>query len=293
MNNATAFLQKQQTISWQGRAITDLAMDDNNMDMNEHLSDHVTQLNVRMAMMKKHRVFTLVKRIEDLRVFMQWHVFAVWDFMSLAKRLQRDLTYTELPWMPPANNKAARLINEIVLGEETDDVPGGGHKSHFELYLDAMREIGAATWQIEYFLDRLRIGITLDDALRDAQVNPAVTSFVQSTLNTASQKSTVEVLGNFFYSREDAIPSMFQHLLDNWTVDPAHAQMFVYYLVRHIHLDAESHGRLAEAIIQELVHGEEELQIRLYDAALAAVNQRLHFWDELSLAIEQLPSRLN
>lgn len=257
------------------------------MDMSEHLSSQAALLSEHMMLMKKHRVFTLVKRIEDLRVFMQWHVFAVWDFMSLAKRLQRDLTYTELPWMPPANNKAARLINEIILGEETDDVPGGGHMSHFELYLNAMREVGAATWQIEYFIERLRNGVALEDALRDAQVNPAVAAFVRATLTVAGQKSTIEVLGNFFYSREDAIPSMFQHLLDNWTVDPTNAQMFVYYLVRHIHLDAESHGRLAEAIIQELVHRDDELQMRLYASAIAAVDERLRFWDELSLSIEQ------
>lgn len=261
------------------------------MDVSPPLSKQASQLGERMTLMKTHRVFTLVKRIEDLRIFMQWHVFAVWDFMSLAKRLQRDLTHLELPWMPPANNKAARLINEIVLGEETDDVPGGGHKSHFELYLDAMREVGAATWQIEYFLERLRGGAVLDEALRDAQVHPAVANFVRATLNAACHASTVQVLGNFFYSREDAIPSMFQHLLDNWTVDPGHAQMFVYYLVRHIHLDAESHGKLAEAIIEELVRSDDEQHAKLLQAARAAVDERLYFWDELALAIEQLQAK--
>ncbi|MFH7423282.1 DUF3050 domain-containing protein, partial [Pseudomonas syringae pv. tagetis] len=74
-------------------------------------------------------------------------VFAVWACMSLTKRLQQELTCTQLPMLPPKDASAALLINEIVLGEESDDRLDTGHYSHFELNLDAMREIGARTLQ--------------------------------------------------------------------------------------------------------------------------------------------------
>ena len=105
----------------------------------------------KLAEMRQHNVFSSIQDLQDLRTFMQWHVFAVWDFMSLAKRLQIDFTCVSLPWMPPTEIEAARLVNEIILGEETDVMPNGKAASHFEMYLIAMQEIGASTHQIKDF----------------------------------------------------------------------------------------------------------------------------------------------
>lgn len=90
-----------------------------------------------------HPIYTAVNSLDRLREFMRIHVFAVWDFMSLVKRLQGELTTQRLPWMPPFRPEIARFANEVVLGEETDLNLDGKPLSHFELYLRAMDEVGA------------------------------------------------------------------------------------------------------------------------------------------------------
>ncbi|TDR45637.1 hypothetical protein DFR29_10465 [Tahibacter aquaticus] len=232
--------------------------------------------------LQHHRVFSMVRDMNDLRTFMRWHVFAVWDFMSLVKRLQIDLTCVSLPWMPPRHPKAARLINEIVLGEESDETLTDTHASHYDLYLDAMREVGVEPMEMRQCLKALADGADLDEALRVARAPAAVGDFVRATMLTAQTGSTYEVLGSFFYGRENVIPAMFSALLAEWSIDEATVPTFVYYLKRHIELDGDAHGPAAEAIIDELVADDLERRLTVIRAAVAAVQARIALWDALA-----------
>ena len=123
---------------------------------------YLEQLRERIAPLREellsHPIYNQIDSVELLRQFMQMHVFAVWDFMSLVKRLQNEVTCRSLPWLPPARAQVARFANEVVLGEESDLGPDGKPASHFELYLDAMDEIGADTTMVKSFIHKVARG---------------------------------------------------------------------------------------------------------------------------------------
>lgn len=186
-----------------------------------------------------------------------------------------------LPWTPPRSYRAARLITEIALEEECDATPEGGHASHFALYLSAMKEVGASTSQADNLAELVSCNVPVEQALCIVGAPIAVKTFVQSTINTARNGTTVEVLGSFLYGREDVIPEMFRNLLKEWSIDFSVAPTFIFYLNRHIELDAGSHGPSANALIGDIIAGDAAKQVEMLSAALIAVEQRINLWDQL------------
>lgn len=242
-------------------------------------------LQLKKAELSAHPIFSEINSLPILQRFMETHVFAVWDFMSLTKRLQQELTCVQLPWLPPQDPQAARLINEIVLGEESDDRVDHGHYSHFELYLDAMREVGASTAAVERFVALQREGVSYDTALQSVEVDPAAANFVRHTLHTALHAPGHSVAAAFLHGRESVIPQMFQRILDDWGIGIEQAPTFRYYLERHIEVDSEDHGPAAEKLLARLVDGDPQREEDVYAAAIAAVQSRIALWDGLRLSM--------
>ena len=229
-----------------------------------------------------HPVYAEVDSVEDLRRFMQDHVFAVWDFMSLLKRLQQDLTCTNVPWFPAANAKAARLINDIVIGEETDVDPDGSYVSHLDLYLRAMEDVGASTHQFDTFQSLARAGSSIEAAMAKTEVPLHVRAFVSHTMMLAQSGSTEEVLAAFFYGREDIIPEMFRRLLDTLygaKNNNAHLRHFIYYIDRHIELDGESHGPMGRELLDDLIANSPDRGERARRAACSSIKARIGLWN--------------
>jgi len=231
-----------------------------------------------------HPVYAEVASIEDLRRFMEDHVFAVWDFMSLLKRLQQDLTCTKVPWFPVDNARAARLINDIVIGEETDVDPDGSYVSHLDLYLRAMVDVGASTRQFDKFRSMAHVGVPVEKAMVRTGVPSHVQAFVAHTMTLARSGSTEEVLAAFFYGREDIIPEMFSRLQktlpgarhDN---DNDPLRHFVYYIDRHIELDGDSHGPMGRELLEGLVADSPQRDERALRAACNSIKARIELWN--------------
>jgi hypothetical protein len=247
--------------------------------MSQYDNDHLS--NLRAALLD-HAVYTRVSSPAELRLFMEDHVFAVWDFMSLLKRLQQDMTCITVPWFPADNAKAARLINDIVIGEETDVGPDGSFVSHLALYLRAMRDIGASTRQFEKFRSLVLVGVPVEVALTRIGAPPHVQAFVAHTMALANSGSTEEVLAAFFYGREDIIPEMFRRLLDTLygaKHDSDRLRHFIYYIDRHIELDGDSHGPKGRELLENLVANSPDKDERALRAACNSIKARIGLWN--------------
>lgn len=236
--------------------------------------------------MQNHQVFSKINHIEHLRKFMQWHVFAVWDFMTLLKRLQRELTCVSLPWVPSKTPVAAHLINEIVLGEESDCTPMGDRLSHFDMYCLAMEEVGADTQQIIRFIELIRQNNNVVESLKVVEASEPIINFVVGTIDTALNKNLYEVLGSFFYGREDMIPKMFERLLSSWKIDATVAPMFVFYLKRHIELDGDMHGPIIDNLIKDLTYKDMNKTIYVLEEAKKSIKLRIDLWNCLNKELE-------
>lgn len=229
----------------------------------------------------QHPVYAAVDSLEALRVFMEHHVYAVWDFMSLLKFLQAAIAPAGTPWIPHGDPEVRRFINTLVLEEETDEsYIDGAHTSHFELYLQAMREIGADTAPVEQFIAAVK-QLGVNAALTDCNIPHAARAFTRSTFATIENNKPHEVAAVFAFGREHAVPLMFRSLLDRMGIGADEAPGFRYYLERHIHLDGELHGPLALRLVNSLCNGNE---IRVQEAIIAtrgAMKSRLRFWDAI------------
>lgn len=230
------------------------------------------------AALAGHPVYQSFNDLKSIRHFMGYHVFAVWDFMSLLKSLQNHLTCVEVPWRPsPYPAEMVRLINQIVVGEESDVDLEGNAISHFDLYLKGMQEIGADIRPIKKFLE------TMDYSL----IPEGAREFVEFNIDVAKNGHVVQVASNFFYGREKLIPDMFQTIVDTLKRENVSAPTFLYYLERHIEVDAGEHGPLASKALSHLTKGSSELELMALDSGLKALEMRKALWDKVLQSLHQ------
>ena len=264
----------------------------------------------------RHRIYGLVNSAARLRRFMESHVFAVWDFQSLLKAMQQRLTCTSIPWVPTPDAEARRLVNEIVLDEESDALPEGGSASHFELYLHGMRNAGADTGPIDRMIETLRAGVSqvgkpaatvrqdvagvsqvgkpaatvVGDAMREAGAPEAAQAFVRHSFAVIESGSTHGIVAAFTYGREDVIPDMFRGLVSSLASrDPAW-ERFHWYLDRHIEADDEKHAPVCRRIMARLCGDDPAKWAEASRMARACVEARIALWDAIAAELEAMPA---
>ena len=227
-----------------------------------------------------HKVYSAIKDIDDLKVFMQFHVYAVWDFMSLLKTLQSNLTCTSVPWFPKGTADTRFLINEIVVGEESDVDLNGIRKSHFELYLDAMKQCGADTSKIEVFTAVLKNTGDFNSAYLSSETPKEAKDFVDFTFKIIESGKDYLQSAIFTFGREDLIPGMFISIVNDIHKNfPDNISIFKYYLERHIEVDGDHHSHLALQMTSNLCGTDEQFWKEVEEATITSLQKRIDLWD--------------
>jgi hypothetical protein len=229
-----------------------------------------------------HSIYRDLHDIATLRVFMEHHVFAVWDFMSLLKSLQQRLCCNSVPWVPSGQTLGSRFVNEIVLGEESDEDGEGGHASHFDLYRRAMLRCGADASQIDRLLEALRSGHSIQTGLRDAEIPDAIRLFVLHTFAVIEGGDLCRIAATFTFGREDLLPGVFQRIVDEIGESFGDGlNDFKYYLLRHIDLDGDEHGPMAARLMAVVCGEDDDRWRRAEEAAVEALEARIAFWNAI------------
>jgi len=252
------------------------------------LRQKITDLRQQLV---QHPLYSQIKTLPDVRIFMQSHIFAVWDFMSLLKSLQAQLTCVSTPWLPVGSPNTRYLINEIVVGEESDVDEQGNRLSHFELYQKAMRQSGANTKQIDQLIAHLQTGLSVQDAIQTTIKEKHIADFVNFTFRIITQSPAYVQAAVFTFGREDLIPDMFLSIVNDLDRNnPQQISTFKYYLERHIEVDGGHHSHLAMEMVTELC-GNDSKKWELATAAVCeALQVRIRLWDGI---LQQLKTNNN
>jgi hypothetical protein len=247
----------------------------------EQLKKRITPARDRVV---SHPLYSALGTQEAITTFMAHHVYAVWDFMSLLKSLQRQLTCVELPWVPTGPTGSRRLINDIVLVEESDELQGG-FISHFELYLNGMTQAGADRSTIDTFIEQLRRGTGVPEALTAAGVPGPSAEFVNTTWRFIQQAPVHCQAAAFAFGREDLIPDMFEQVVKVNANEGGSLDTFVDYLARHIEVDGEEHTPMAMQMLADLCGDDDAKWDECATTVISALDARVRLWDGIVAAI--------
>jgi hypothetical protein len=203
--------------------------------------------------------------------------------MSLLKGLQRGLTCVEIPWKPTKNAVTRRFINDIVLGEESDLDQDGIPNSHFEMYINAMNQVGANTEIVMQLVN----DPYWKNNIPTLPIQDTTKEFMQFTFSVLENNQLHTIASAFTFGREDLIPDMFIEIVkESEKASDVSYSKFIWYLERHIQVDGDDHGPISLKMIEELCGDDEQKWKEVTDIAVLSMQKRIRLWDGIAEKIQ-------
>ena len=233
-------------------------------------------------MLASHKLFSNTLNADQIRQFMESHIFSVWGFMSLLKALQSGITVNDIPWTPNQNTKngLTNFINEIVLCEESDDIDEIGYISHFEIYLLAMNKINADTSQINLLTEKLNSEEYDKKLIEKLNIYDEVKDFIKYDLDIALSGNLPKIVGSFTLGREKVIPNMFSYIVSSIEYNNSTKNLLTY-LKRHINIDGDRHGPLSIKLL-DTICDTDDAYVLAYNSGIDSLQLRLKVWDKIA-----------
>ena len=243
-------------------------------------------LNNKIDDLNNHQllVSNVLNNTSSIKIFMEHHVYAVWDFMSVLKSLQNQICPSQYPWKPNkySKNGISRLINEIVLAEESDEIANNKFMSHFDLYIQAMDEIGADTSKINKLINS---GLKADTNFSSIDIPKCSKDFISTTYKMLLMNRLHITAALFTYGRETTLPKMFTNIL-RVVKNVKNTENLSIYLNRHIDVDSSRHGPLSMKLYEISINDDSKKQHEALDAAIISIDSRRKLWTGILKAIK-------
>jgi len=239
------------------------------------------KINPLKQQLLNHDLYKYIETPDDLRIFTQHHVFEVWDSMSLVKCLQQKLTNINVPWTPRQSPKLTYFINDMVLAEESDVNLNGKRQSHFEMYLQAMEELKASTFDIHKFIEQVDHGTDIFLVISASELPEPVKSFLIFTFNTIYHEQLHQVAAAFVFGREELIPDTFCEILGEIEekFPEENISNLKYYFQRRLDIDRDIHRPMAIQLIEDICQNHSDLWQNVEEVAVNALHKRLNLWN--------------
>ena len=224
---------------------------------------------------------------------METHVFCVWDFMCLLKRLQTDFTSVHTLWRPVGSPQLRHMINSIVLGEECDVDETGQIISHFELYIASMNQAKADTGPVLAMVEDIKrenaspksvIDLERIDGYR--KLEKPVKNFINCTMEAVLADDIVETVAAFTFGREDLICPMFLGVLRGMSCPKTDISKLTYYLERHVEVDGGDHGPLSLQMLAKVCGNDKDKWEKAEIVAKKVLQARVDLWNYLCTKID-------
>ena len=244
------------------------------------LKNVLTKIKPLQARLANHELYSSLNNEVSIISFMELHVYSVWDFMNLLKYLQHELTCTSYPWIPKAVPKLSRLINEIVLEEESDII-NGSVTSHYYYYFKTLKYLKSDIDHLIKFNNDLNTLMSYEKLISQNYIPNPAKAFMTNTYSFI-EEGLLSVASAFAFGRESLVPSLFDPIKDQLKQSQnIKYNDFISYLERHIELDGELHSKLAFEMVEILATSPKDWEI-IENVAVKALEARIRFWNEIN-----------